>query len=829
MHVPHARDVAKAPSAAEETKDMEKNNNRNINNNNKRRKKKKKDQQEAPLSLDDVEELSRRREQLQSDLETSLARIAEIQAWIRQKNDEIHDQNADAKDAHRQQELEYALQELTAARAAVWAVPVGLWKDLYSLRHPPPAVAAIVKTAVCLLGERLYMSWERCCGIRDLRRRIVKREPSAVTAAELATVQRCDLNLKWSFDRVVRVHPTLGPLHRWIAAMLRASKAAAKAGNVKKEVGEDGERKSAAAAAKTAALMREMEEHAEYVQLAREELAAIDALLRDATHEVDVHDASVETPCSSPKTRSNMTLSLTDASTRPQTESLASGRSSTLSATEKGSVRQQPLRQQEPRNADVADAVRSSTFSFSFSFSAAAAASTSTTAADVPSIVPRLRLESCGVGNVESNTGMAGSVVRSDVPRVIRARFEELRASPRIRSPRLGRPVTVHSARLVEGSTCNNSKTFLNSVSPCGSAALLQERADLLQRVHDLEDGLKEAYHRNPSMAEFQLMRDEMTAAKQELLALRVEHSQLLGQTKRCSLYRLRVSRENGAQDESCDGDGGAAATTIRELEEQLRAAHEKIQQLEAQAALNTLRGMNASVSSEHSDRLTQTGGDNPFNAHATLPTGGGEDNAVSCAPTPRQKQQQQMQQQKRLDDALQQLEAQRDALAVSEERLNQEMHAHHARQQQVRQLQEELTTVWKRLESAEHQLRLTLEERDDHMEGRGGVATRRSMPGESRDVAASLHYELKQLHQRDVANQQTIERLRVELATLKRRRAEERQRQKDLRAARAAMLERLEKTFAEALRRQDCSMRAIPQALARARNELGQLNMQRS
>ncbi|RNC41520.1 hypothetical protein TcCL_NonESM08914 [Trypanosoma cruzi] len=114
-------------------------------------------------------------------------------------------------------------------------------------------------------------------------------------------------------------------------------------------------------------------------------------------------------------------------------------------------------------------------------------------------------------------------------------------------------------------------------------------------------------------------------------------------------------------------------------------------------------------------------------------------------------------------------------------------------------------------------------------MEGRGGVATCRSMPGESRDVAASLHYELKQLHQRDVANQQTIERLRVELATLKRRRAEERQRQKELRAARAAMLERLEKTFAEALRRQDCSMRAIPQALARARNELGQLNMQRS
>ncbi|ESL11352.1 hypothetical protein TRSC58_00899 [Trypanosoma rangeli SC58] len=170
----------------------------------------------------------------------------------------------------------------------------------------------------------------------------------------------------------------------------------------------------------------------------------------------------------------------------------------------------------------------------------------------------------------------------------------------------------------------------------------------------------------------------------------------------------------------------------------------------------------------------------------------------------------------------------QQGALAVAEERLNQEMHFHHATRQRMRQLQEELKSVWRRLESAEHQLKVVLEEREGHMVAAGDVIAHGFVLQRSRIGAASLHHELKQLRQRELESRQMVERLRVELDTLKQRQAEERHRSKELRAARAAMLARLEKTFAESLRRQECDLRAIPEALTRARKEMEQLNVQR-
>ncbi|RNF26256.1 uncharacterized protein Tco025E_01472 [Trypanosoma conorhini] len=463
-------------------------------------------------------------------------------------------------------------------------------------------------------------------------------------------------------------------------------------------------------------------------------------------------------------------------------------------------------RQEEPRDAEAGDALPPPPGCLSASVSASAA---------VPSVVPRLRLEACGVGGASSGPDMTTSFAARDALPSLRARFEELRTTPRMRSPRLGRPIAAYSARSVGVRGGSRSRASPDAVSPRGGAALLQERADLLQRVHDLEDRLKEAHHRNPSMAEVQLMRDEMTAAKQELLALRAEHSQLLEQTKRCALYRLNVPRESQAQREAGD-DAGAVAMTIGALEEQLHLAHARIRQLETQAALSALRTLDAAAAA------AEQGSDwAPAGAASPLPTGDDVGGAGGIAAAQRQ--------QERLEEALRELRLQRDALAASEERLNQALHLHHAMKQRMRQLQEELASVWGRLESAEYRLKLTLEEREDRAEAAGDAAARASLPRRSRLGAASLQQELRQLRQRDLESRQTVERLRVELDMLKRRQAEERQRSKELRAARTAMLARLEKTFAESLRRQECDLRAIPEALARARKEMEQLRVRRS
>ncbi|KEG05346.1 hypothetical protein DQ04_23171000, partial [Trypanosoma grayi] len=288
-------------------------------------------------------------------------------------------------------------------------------------------------------------------------------------------------------------------------------------------------------------------------------------------------------------------------------------------------------------------------------------------------------------------------------PRSLRARFEQLRTSPRIRSPRVGRSIISSRAHSAGVAAHHVSHPSFEGSAIHSTASVLQERADLLERVHDLEDRLKEAYHRNPQMAEFQLMRDEMTAARQEIATLRAERNQLLEQTKRYSMYKLTPEMEPAEGDDEYVAGGAIrhslAARTIRELEEQLHIAHAQIQQLEVQITMRSLHSVDspAAFDSSADEQWAEA-----CNESAATPTVG-----AAAAVTEK------MALQRRLDEALQQLEVQRSAAAAAEERLNQEIHAHKASLEETQQLQEELTSVWRRLESTEYQLKLVLEERD--------------------------------------------------------------------------------------------------------------------
>ncbi|KAH9600933.1 hypothetical protein LSM04_003194 [Trypanosoma melophagium] len=951
---------------------------------------------EAVLTLDDIEELTRRRDQLRTDVDTSLLRIAEIQAWVANTtttktttatttttsidsnggkphyyNIDINNnntRNSSSSESHPHDlsagvstdAVSAARANLRAARAAVSAVPLSEWRSLRRLRPLPLAAAAVLDAASSLLGENLLLpsssssrqsqqsqqsqkQQSTSSSLSVMRKgvgwrlRLLRREPGDVAAAAVHAVRRRRFVAAWPYDRVRPVHPALGPLHRWITAMLDTREAEREADNHShsnnnntNNSNSDNTNNNGAArvGSETAALMLELEEHAEYVQMAKDELAAIDALLTDAVREAEKCAVGVSTNCPSPTVCSETAAPSSEASWSLQTEwgettPVATGGAATKTTTTTMSItgrtitstgatgtgtprihlqqkqkQRQKIKEKEqkqtPRRPEPPSTASTSTSTIRHTTMTANEKGEAAMTVVVPPIVPKLALQKC---LPQRNETAAHS---------LQARLEQLRKSPRMRSPRLGRAILPSGAHFTSSAAAGGAHNQhsqdncdTNSNTNAGgdahmlytSAEVLQERADLLQRVHELEDRLKEAYQRNPREAEFQLMRDEMNAARDELASLRAERNQLLEQNKRYSLYKLPTTMDvdtavatasvptsiSAANTTTATTNTNATSTSesdglmlvrIRELEEQLHAAHAHIHHLEAQNALNALRALeNSSISSSFTIGVKggesvskEKNGRDPLTT-PTLTISNNNNNDINVPTTAttiittgakisdkrgeatfnnnsnrRNSRAGDVMLQKQLSEALQQAEVHRSALAATEERLNQEIHAHHASQEKQQLLQAELTSVWKRLENTEHQLKLLLEERDDDISFGGenyssdmviAAGLGSSLGGSIKGMAA-MQRELQQARLREMEQQKELERLQIELGTLQRRYKEQQQQQKQVRAARAEMLRRLEKTFTESLRRQECELEAIPNALQRARSEIERISVQR-
>ncbi|RHW73050.1 hypothetical protein DPX39_040075100 [Trypanosoma brucei equiperdum] len=790
---------------------------------------------EENLTLKDVEELRRRREQLRYGVDTSLSRITELQLLTQSfrsgqrnttgegsnslsataisaaavgdgatgsvDNDEMTARPTFAEDydttsgkeeallflhAAEEEYIEFRLQ-LTLANAALSAVPQSLWADIRRFRQPPPAVAAVMDAMLILLGfpriRRMRLSFGSG-GWPSLPQQLIRCEPltAYLNIAELtgrdSQINGCSpleeleqFLRQWTHLRVSRVHPTLGPLHQWVKAMLDASRAAGRL----KTLRDASRAADITPVTDRVALLRELEENEEYVQLAQEEIRAIDALVADVAaagakghYRTSLNPGSLYSPRGSVAGGIRETGELAE-----KVGGAAAGRFGAARTSGKEVSRNRRLQNSCPT------APR-------FGAKAALAAGGLGSLKADPAR-PTLSFKACMSSFNQVEQG----------PRSLRERFERLKTSSLCHSPRVGPGSHLEGSTARDGLGCSTEVVnSIGGVSLLGTTRVFRDREKLLLRVHQLEEQLSDICSNQPGEVELVLMRDELAATQDEVNKLRKERDELQQRLKRYEAYdgppspRRSIARRLNHNIANTDEDASTAIAsgeimTIMALEQQLRAAHTRIQHLESVMMGATsddgTRCTSASGSGNESPETPYDSTVRPCNLAASNLG----HNASSLGEM--------VFLQRRLDDMQQSLEVQQCAVSEAEERLNNEMHAKNEAQQLVRQLQAELRSVWQKLEITEYQLKLALE---------GSHCHRSCMDGNN--LGTEFIRDLQRQRQREAICEGEIERLRMQLREQKERSAEGRRRRLEIRRVRTALLLKLENALSEALRQHE-------------------------
>ncbi|AAZ13546.1 hypothetical protein, conserved [Trypanosoma brucei brucei TREU927] len=809
-------------------------------------------QQQENLTLNDVEELRRRREQLRYGVDTSLARIAELklltqafrldqrgtdggdgEALNAASSAEISNSallNSTENEASvtskslaiegeewgreedtllllkvAEEEYEELRLQLTLACASLSAVPQTLWTDIRRFRQPPPAVAAVVDAVLILLG--LPQSRHRRLGLGNggwpnFPQQLIQCDPLA-TYQKIMGIADCESWMNgvsrmgelehflchWTHLRVSRVHPTLGPLHQWVKTMVDASRAAGRLEALR----DASSAKQIATVAGRGILLRELEENEEYVQLAQEEIAAIDALVADV----------VAFGVAGPAISSGAAVSEEKRNLAEPAE--AYGEPSAQRSGGRGRAGKGVSWSAEVSNANSLPLV-------SGTEQRVTTAGTGRRRKDI--VIPALNFADCLPSFPHAEQG----------PLSLRERFERIRTSSLCHSPRAG-PIS-H----VEGSPSRGNfgsvteiANSIGNVSFLTTARALRDRENLLMRVHQLEEQLNEICGSKPKEVELVLLRDELAAAQEEISRLRAERDELEQRAKRRDTYYKPSSPRGGCikgLDEELAGadeissagaskekaaDGSGDAMTVMMLEQQLLTAHARIQHLEATVVgLTSDEGTQCTSVSGSGNDSPEAPYDNSNRPSAFAASGLGITIAGGPGEVPFL--------QRRIDEMQRILEMQERAVNDAEERLNNEMHAKNEAYEQVRQLQAELRSVWQQLENSEYQLKVAMEgsrcyycraDLDDRDAGHGGE-------------------DMRQQRRREAVCQEEIERLRMQLRDQKQRSVEERRRRLELRKVRSALLLKLENTFTEALRLQENGSERAAAILQPTRTDMG-------
>ncbi|CCD19644.1 hypothetical protein ERJ75_000357300 [Trypanosoma vivax] len=841
---------------------------------------------EDNLSPSDVEELCRRRQQLRYGIETSLARMAELRLLIDSLNDCIEKNKKqtpvnkiDSLIDHRPLEVEWNKRsnkyrpdeytrltedeyyeelgfQLTAACAALSAVPPSSWRELYAFRQPPLVVTTLMTVVMRVLGysqNLLGKFSSSSCTFNSTRwpelpQELIRCEPlkafknivdaggnvsgnddCAERKRRYSELRRC-LSF-WTYDRASRAHATLGPIHRWVSAMLDISEVA---GRRETSVSvnalcEDVDAVGCGTTEDTenrVAMLQELEENESYVQLAKDEISAIDALL------ADVAALAVNRPVTCTPIPDAQRAQSSDSSPLNETQLPTSELNSTENA---GMVLVDHMKQKGEQcdlnghqiMLNTEDGPYQSRFTPSTlrCFSASEGpVSLSLTA--TPSI-PLLKLESLKVASPASKINQLS----------IRDRFETLRSLPPPQTPRVGNSFSFDSVPVCGsfGSTlCSAFSPKDSSSNVLNSARVLQDRENLLIRVHQLEEQLQELRNNSPLAAELQRLRDEVQMSREEISTLRAERDYLREQVEWARLcgdssspgaclsnHCVDVSAAKSRVKNVCIQATSTWDTeAITHLKSQLNEAHVHTQQL--QGTLSSVMPAVKGVSPLTGCSYECIEGLNVSPDSISASSGGGLIQRAKVAYYDLDKAQVVHQ---RLEEMQQELEARQRTIEEVEERLNEEIHARNDASQQVQHLQAELHRVWQRLGSAEHQLKLALENSEN-----GSVRSHDNHPDTEESTSGQYYHEddldsvLRPYRQREALYQQKIEQLCVQLERLKRRHAEERRRRREIREMRAALLQKLEDTFSEVLCRQEFDLSSMPEVLERTRERVEQL-----
>lgn len=697
--------------------------------------------QPPPLSADDVatvmtdeelREMREHREGLAADLTSSRARVHEIDELLHRNvqlkggssaagptasplrassppktrtaaAQKMADEAAKASEA--------AEKELMLARASLRTVKPLVWIDLQRRRSGSSSqtLVSLVEAAAVPLHDRACAAFDDIVPqVTSLPKRLAAVKSAAVTTEDTKAMSR--FLMAWPVAAAVeKEHKSAAAVYRWVSSIVKAAlnhRRLLAAQQVRAAAAQSPEstRPSTATSADAAgpssrklgavaeaALRKERKDQLEYVQMAEEELAAIDALIAEAST-LNKSPRPITAPDAGAGSRSVATVA--PALVVPAAEVLC-----TLTAEEEGANRLQACAHRA-RGTPVE-------FSARASLKLAAVAPPASPLSAATSVLAPYGLQVPGL-NLAS--------VRKDSPH---------QSAPR-RSPR-GSP--------------RHSGAATSLPAAASDAAVLtaaKQHAEAMEKARVLEARLAAALQQNPRVAEVQLLRDELEAKRSELHRVTEERDRLLHERRershRYTTSARRTTPEAGAGDGVSQPGSGRYArqpstpretvdrSIVEELEEQLTAAHKRISELLIEASEARHRSpvrVAVPVSARAARRRGSEG------SPRTLPSGDESESAnLSACETPLQQsprgsavsphrlsafnrapavtQDVHDDLLARLNAVSSELEAQRGGAHRLEEQLNDALHRRTEADKVVASQQRELQEVWERLEAAE-------------------------------------------------------------------------------------------------------------------------------
>ncbi|KAG5471340.1 hypothetical protein LSCM1_01421 [Leishmania martiniquensis] len=699
------------------------------------------DSVDAVMTAEELREMRGHRDSLRDDLASSRARLEDIDELLRQHTRResggataastpvslrtpspmkahLDPTRTNADEAAKAASA--AEKRLLLARAGLRTVRPLAWIDLQRRRSGSSSelLVRLIETAAAPLHDRGCASFDDVVAqAASLPKRLAAVKSTNLTASDTQRALRF-LKMSPAVAAVEKEHKTAAALYRWVGALTQAAQAQQRL-KVAHEALSTATSQSPDAAwppkattrppknlgsGEVAALLKEHEDHMEYVRMAEDELAAIDALIAEA-------EALAALPHHSARDSPEGAKTIVPA--------LAVPTSWVACALPEDEGPRLGAYSHQPRGKPI-------------EFSSDASVMLSNVAKALPP--PAMVATATPQDLVASGQNLAEVCRASSRSECNSSSYRDPGACQSTGSSQRS-PRTSAAAPVGEGKGAHLSVSEVTAARQRAEAA--EEKARLL------EARLAAALQENPKEAEVQLLRDEVDGKRTELRRITEERDRLL--QERCERSNRYVSNArralaNSARDDDTwqPGSGRYARqpstprdtvdrSVVEELEDQLAAAHQRISELlleatEPRRRSPTLTASSAPLKVIKCERLPSAHGDHshtsvpqslsmgdidstPRSASNTPRQGSlrsvfGSQNRLLSAPAVTQEMYDDLQ--VRLHDVSTELETQRQEAHRLEEQLNDALHRRSEVEHMVSAQQRELEEVWERLEAAE-------------------------------------------------------------------------------------------------------------------------------
>ncbi|KPI85755.1 hypothetical protein ABL78_5173 [Leptomonas seymouri] len=718
----------------------------------------------AIMTAEELQVMQEQQRSLQTDLDTSRARVKEIEELLRQSAAQKRNPPLQASPSQpatapsvtaaspksaegAAKAVDAAERELLLSRAGLRTVKSIVWSDLQRRTHRKSSqlLVTLIETSVMLLHDPQSAQFDYAVQQSStLAKRLAAVKPKDVKDDDCTKIKQF-LRACPTVDAVEKEHKAAAALYRWLAAVLKSSQAHRDLQGAQRSASSPRASEAVAATHTTiptspgppardlnalthdaeSALRRERTDQLEYIQMAEEEVAALDELIAEAKALALSQSIPLSTvPGTASASHEGLQVSETvvPALTVPASWvvcvfAAADAPDMDACATKSKGT---PVTFSLPASHKLVAVVRTTPTT------TVAAITTRATASDTP----KSGVNAQRPDDSETRRGMRDDERRCSTQSALPPTTVSSRRSsvvvvvpPQPPSPRAPAPSMKNDAAVPRPSEHLKAE-------PEGTSS---REAELAEKARLLEARLAAALQQNPKEAELQLLRDEVNAKRMELQRVTEERDRLLLERREKTRWRnygspmRRKIAVNSSDDRNnSEGDGDSSPlqqpgsgrysrqpstprdmvdrSIVDELEEQLTEAHQRILELQNEASQRRRR---RSVSAGEPNAADTT-----FPSPAAPPAEGETaevpSKAVAAGPVAARLPARTVAQEvydeleSRLQSVSTELETQRQGMQKLEEQLNSALHRRAEAESVVSAQKRELEEVWERLEVAE-------------------------------------------------------------------------------------------------------------------------------